>query len=194
MAKVKMEWKEFYEYCEVLADQILAFDPDVLIAIPRGGMTPAHVLGKMLNLPVGFYIPNHDDEGPDCMKNLTLPSGVYGMAGEKRHHKYAFVEDLIAEGRTYERVKKFMHSMKKIGAFNEKHPDTFDWTYNVVLVDAGYKGLFREGRDYSWDVPHGRIVHACTSDDWVVFPWENFDAVVDGDRGLFREGTDEYGK
>ena len=31
-------------------------------------------------------------------------------------------------------------------------------------------------------------------EDWIVFPYEDFDKMKEGDRGLFREGSDSYGK
>jgi hypoxanthine phosphoribosyltransferase len=179
MAKIQMEWTEFKGWCRKLSADILAFDPDFLVAVPRGGMTPAHVIAKMLGKKVGFYNPVYDIKDVRWMQNLWLPPVPKG----KKVVKISFVEDLVATGRTFDEVRKYMNQLRRM-AKEIPVPYEFEWNFNVILADKKY--------NYQrWD---GMLNVACVSEDWVVFPWEDFDLVVDGDRGLFRNGDDSYGK
>jgi hypoxanthine phosphoribosyltransferase len=79
------------------------------------------------------------------------------------------VEDLVAQGRT----SKIIHDMMA-----EKYSH-INYYYLPFLVDADYK-------DTDYD-------DCCMiGSDWIVFPWEDMDAMQEGDRGLFRDGTDVY--
>ena len=106
-------------------------------------------------------------------KELRLPVGVFYP---KEQHLYLptgpnskilIVEDLIAEGRTTKIIHKFFKD--------------FEYKYYPFLVDANYK---KEDFDY----------YSIKTKDWIVFPWEDFNKMQEGDRGLFRDKTDLYGK
>lgn len=78
------------------------------------------------------------------------------------------IEDLVAQGRTTKIIHKVMnkYAHKK-------------YYYMPFLVDANYK-------------VHDFHDSFMVSEDWIVFPWEENDSVVEGDRGLFRDKTDSY--
>ena len=48
----KINWDEFVKYTEILANKIIdsKFNPDMLVAIARGGWIPARFLSKILNV------------------------------------------------------------------------------------------------------------------------------------------------
>ena len=77
-----------------------------------------------------------------------------------------FIEDLIAKGRTYQAV-------------NEKMGNNGNWLFATVLADNNAPMFYN-------------IVYALRSSDWIVFPYEDFDSMKEGDHGLFRDGTDKY--
>lgn len=79
-----------------------------------------------------------------------------------------FIDDLYAEGRTY---RRYLEEVKYL-----RH----DTCFMTILMD---------GKAYN-----PKVTFSMRTNDWIVFPWEDFDAVTAGDRGLFREGTDVYGK
>ena len=86
------------------------------------------------------------------------------------------IEDLIAEGRTTSIIHDIMND----------HPTK--WYYYIpFLVDAD----FGEYRSDEWRAKPYDECFMKTS-DWIVFPWEENDSVVEGDRGLFRDNTDSY--
>jgi hypoxanthine phosphoribosyltransferase len=159
MSKIQMTYKELYDMCQGIAYQAMDEEKPFtqIIAVTRGGLSAAHILGKMLGLPVGIFVPD--------TKAVLLP---------KPHNpngKYLVVEDLVARGRTYEIVKKF---------FNEECE--CDWEFCPILIDSEYY------REHSYEFKYFGFVTSL----WVVFPYEDFDSVVAGDRGLFRDNSDQY--
>lgn len=107
-------------------------------------------------------------------KDLRLPVNVlypstktHGLfvSGRDVRGKTLIVEDLVAEGRTLEDINRHC---------------TVDYEIYTYLIDKNYAGPFPN----YWSK---------VTDEWIVFPWENVKDVTEGDRGLFREGTDVYG-
>ncbi len=110
-------------------------------------------------------------------KELQLPIGYYfpdnkDIIFSGSPNFIIIVEDLIAEGRTTRGLHNFM---------SRKLP-CIKYMYVPFLVDSGFKD--KTAYDYSF----------FNTNEWVVFPWEVEEDVVEGDRGLFRKGTDKYGK
>lgn len=112
-------------------------------------------------------------------KMLNLKIGVY-FPGQYQlvfpyvnlsDHSLLFCEDLIAQGRTFNEIEDFM----------EPTWPNVQWMFAPTLIDAGYK------------VESSKIIRTMTASEWIVFPYEADSCVVEGDRGLFREGTDQYG-
>lgn len=112
-------------------------------------------------------------------KQLRLPVGVYYPSNDaystprlilakKKAGKLLFVEDLVAQGRTHAELYKFMKGFPEV-----------DWHFMPVLVDGKYENNFP--------------MQGLKTDDWIVFPYEKYDKMQEGDRGLFRMKTDVYG-
>jgi hypoxanthine phosphoribosyltransferase len=106
-------------------------------------------------------------------KELRLPVGVFYPGDEFLYlpkntgKKFLIVEDLIALGRTTKQIHNFFKD--------------YDYKYYPFLIDANYND-----NDYDY--------YSIKTKDWIVFPWEDFEKMPEGDRGLFREKTDNYGK
>lgn len=108
-------------------------------------------------------------------KHLRLPVGLYipkthTLVSEFKN--IVIVEDLVAEGRTFDSLQWTMNT----------HYPSKNWLFAPFLIDLKYKG------------PAQLCPHALSTAAWVVFPWEDFDKMQEGDRGLFRNGSDAYGK
>lgn len=112
-------------------------------------------------------------------KQLRLPVGVYYPSNDaysaprlilakKKAGKLLFVEDLVAQGRTHAELYNFMKGFPEV-----------DWHFMPVLVDGKYENNFP--------------MQGLKTDDWIVFPYEKYDKMQEGDRGLFRMKTDVYG-
>jgi hypoxanthine phosphoribosyltransferase len=130
---------------------------DEIVAVVRGGLTAAHYIAKQLRLPVGVYYPSNDAYNTPRL-----------ILAKKKANRLLFVEDLVAKGRTYDELYKFMKGFPGV-----------EWHFMPVLVDGEYKG----------DFPF----QCLKTDEWIVFPYEKFDKMQEGDRGLFRMNTDVYG-
>jgi len=110
-------------------------------------------------------------------KELNLPTGAYWpkekmLSLPPNCSKPVFVEDLVAKGRTY------------LGLMEYLYRKNLKFTYAPVLIDGNNK-MFGEDT-----FP----VYGMITKHWIVFPYEDFNKMNEGDRGLFREGTDTYGK
>ena len=117
-------------------------------------------------------------------KHMNLKCGVYmphdGQmllpSSYKPIKKLVFVEDLIAKGRTIETLKLFM---------NKPENSTYEWKIAPVLVDDAFDmSLWMDNI----------LTYGISSPHWMIMPYEDFYAMKEGDHGLFRDGTDKYGK
>ena len=126
-----------------------------------------------------YFDIGHDYGGHYIAKQLRLPVGVYYPSNDaystprlilakKKAGKLLFVEDLVAQGRTHAELYKFMKGFPEV-----------DWHFMPVLVDGKYENNFP--------------MQGLKTDDWIVFPYEKYDKMNEGDRGLFRMKTDVYG-
>ncbi len=154
--------KKFLSYTEmvdILDNKIPSLKKqnyDEIVAVVRGGLTAAHYIAKQLRLPVGVFYPANDSE-----QKARL------ILAKKESKRLLIVEDLVAKGRTFNELNKFM-----------SHTD-YDWNFMPVLVDGEYDHEFE--------------LQGMKTTDWIVFPYEKYDKMHEGDRGLFRMKSDAYG-
>lgn len=152
--KVYLPFEFMKDICLSLADRIKAeFSPTNIVSISRGGNVPATIISKRLRMPLNFY----DTSSSEISK--------FPLLGER----LIFIEDLVAQGRTYRQVCSTMSKL-----FNT------EWEYCPIIVDGN------SILDFHF---YGIKTH-----EWMVMPWEEYEGVIEGDRGLFREGNDVYGK
>lgn len=165
--KVYMDYEELKAVCLGIVDNIQANGDefDEIIAVTRGGLTPAHIMAKQMRLDVGIFAPKHD--------NGQFPAGRLSMINDDSK-KILIVEDLIALGRTFDVVEKYMDYVQSFDS-------EFEWEYCPILIDDSYTK-----RDFKY--------FGFRSHNWIVFPYENEDSVVVGDRGLHRDRSDMYGR
>lgn len=178
MAKVFLEYKDLKNICCSIADKIKRDEEKPfteIVAVTRGGLTAAHIFAKQLGLDVGLFLPKP--------YQISLNNDVTADT------KLLVVEDLVAQGRTYNEIKEFFRILNE-SVKNEMLQDMVDsdvpvfeieWEFCPILIDEGYKNK-DEFKYYGY-----------TSENWVVFPYEDSDKVVIGDRGLHRDGSDQYG-
>jgi hypoxanthine phosphoribosyltransferase len=131
-----------------------------LVAVTRGGLTFAHVVAYNLAKPLHFFDPK--------LGELILAHDV------SIHSHFIFLEDLIAEGRTFRLISDYMNSG--------------DWraTWEMIPVVLDSKA--------PQDIQDRVNTYGMCTDDWIVFPHEDADHVVAGDRGLFRDRTSNNAK
>lgn len=135
-------------------NEIKAENFDEIVAIVRGGLSAAQYIAKQLQLPVGVYYPSNDTYSTPRI-----------MLAKKKSSKILFVEDLVAQGRTYNELEEFMKGF----------PET-KWEFLPVLVDEGYNV-----RKFKFQ--------CLKTETWVVFPYEKMEKTEENDRSLFRFKT-----
>ena len=91
------------------------------------------------------------------------------VLNKKDSKNIVIIEDLIAKGRTHQIVKNF---------FLNKD---IKYYFVPILIDGNFS-------EYNFDIYGMKTKH------WIVFPYENYNKMNVGDRGFFREGTDNYGE
>ena len=140
-----------YNDLQVVAQHIVASIPRdcSLVAILRGGSALGQLVAYYTAKPLHVFYPSIGEVYP------PLPPGSLPV----------FIEDVVAQGRTYNIVAaKFQ-----------------DFLFAPAVIDAGMYPLTNS------------IVSLVTK-TWVVFPHENFDLTLAGDRGMFRDGTSQNSK
>lgn len=147
--KVELSYEELKTIARKVSSYIAPLDCE-LIAIPRGGLTFAHLVSYRLSKPLNFFLPKS--------KSLAFPIDPLKTL--------VFLEDVIAEGRTFDIVR-------------ETFPSHY---FATSVVDKSWYEKFPQYRKYL--IPGGLITN-----DWIVFPYEEPSLVEEGDRGLFREST-----
>lgn len=153
-----LTYEEMTKLLDEQLPKIEKYGFDEIIAIVRGGLTAAHYIAKQLRLPVGVYYPSND--------SYSKPRLILAKRESK---KLLFVEDLVAKGRTYNELSRFMKNFPGLS-----------WNFMPVLVDGEY-------------YENEFLFQCLRTKDWIVFPYEKIDKIQEGDRGLFRIKTDSYG-
>lgn len=124
--KFELPYEDFKQTCIRLADE-LPESVTELIAVPRGGLSVAHIMAKRRNLPIGVYYPKDDH-----LKTVTTPSS---------NSHYVFVEDLVAEGRTLASLNRRIQDETR----NHSHQQ---WETCAFLVDGKYYASNKPMPDY----------------------------------------------
>jgi hypoxanthine phosphoribosyltransferase len=164
--KTQLDYSLFKQLCLSMAEKIREYKPDELVAVMRGGMTAAHIISKTLNIPCGAYFPN----GPTKLVLTTLES-----------KRIVFIEDLIAKGRTLENIRVTMSYQPR------------EWKIAPVLIDSNYIKLYHFDEQYK-RLCNRILTYGMITPHWMVMPYEQNEMMVEGDHGLFRDKTDQYGK
>ena len=137
-----------------------------LFAVARGGLTFGHLVSSKMKMPLGVAFPLADGDVKLCHPAVPNEPGDY---------VFIYLEDVIAKGRTFHQV---MSWHKRI------YGDYVRGVFVPVILDSGIGDEIRSQVN----------IYGTESSDWVVFPHEDHTQVVEGDHGLFRDGTSENSK
>ena len=150
------------------ADQIKA-QKLFLFAVARGGLTFGQLVSYKMALPLGVIFPLASPH-PTRMQHPT-----WDDVKEDDGSVFVYLEDVVAQGRT----------MSKILTAHEAYFGTHVGAEFVpAVLDSNVDESIRS---------RVNIAGMITS-DWIVFPHEEMDHVVEGDRGLFRDKTSNNSK
>lgn len=96
-----MDWDQFEEKIKILAEKIKAeFQPDMIIGIARGGVVPARLLNRELDVKkmYGISVEEKDKEGK------VITDLLIDLEGKK----ILLVEDMLETGRSLVVAKKYL--------------------------------------------------------------------------------------
>lgn len=139
-----------------------------LFAVARGGLTFGHLVSQRLNLPLGVAYPAVD------VVHRVHPKWR-DDAAPTEDAVCVYLEDVIAEGRTFNQIMDW-HS--------RVHNDYVTAEFVPVVVDHKVDLAIRERVN----------IFGMVTSDWIVFPYEDPARMVESDRGLFRDGTSQASK
>lgn len=146
------DWNYIYELCIQVADQIRAsgYEPDLLVAVSRGGWIPGRILSDLLENPniatikVEYYI--------DIYKTHTKPKITQSLPIEVKGKKILLIDDIADSGKSLKLVKEHLAEQ---GAADVKICTLYYKPWSVLTPDFS----------------------ACMTDAWVCFPHEIFETM-----------------
>ena len=125
-------WDYIYELCIRVADRIKrsGYNPDLLVAIARGGWVPGRVLSDLLLNPnvativVEYYT--------DIYKTRKKPEITQPLSADVKGKRILLIDDVADSGKSIELVKKYLEGR---GALDVKVCTLYHKPWSVVTPD-----------------------------------------------------------
>ena len=145
MKKIYYDYSSFKKDTQVLVDKSKDFEPDVLLALARGGLTLGHFMAQALNIRNLFTLNSIHYEG-----ELKLDSfDIFNVPNLSFAKKVLIVDDIIDSGETMVEVLKVL---------KDKFPDvefkiaTLFYKQTALLKPDFYVKEANEWIDFFWEV------------------------------------------
>jgi xanthine phosphoribosyltransferase len=137
-------YDEFKEDTQILVDKCRDYEPEILLAVARGGLTLSHLMGQALNMRNVFALNSIHYEG-----ELKLDTfNIFNIPDVSHAKRVLVVDDIVDSGETMREILKTLR---------EKFPDT-----EFKLATIFYKPTACLSADYSVKI----------ADKWIEFFWE----------------------
>jgi len=94
--------EEFLKDTKTLAKEIAKFEPEVIVAIARGGLTFAHYLSEILDIREVYSINSVGYERDRKLDNIK----VYNIPNLPKNKRVLVVDDIADSGETLKEVMK----------------------------------------------------------------------------------------
>jgi hypothetical protein len=164
MGYLYLSWGDVQRLSETLADSVTAsgFQPDVIVAVSRGGFDPARILSDQLgvrmlaSLQVVYY--------SGVNEKSDAPEVLYPLNADVRGLKVLVVDDVADSGNSLRLVKEYVEGL---GAVEVRVATLHHKPWSVFRPDY-----------FAEDV-----------DKWVIYPWEVRESIQLVRGGLIRTGT-----
>ena len=102
MKKLYYGCEEFRKDCKKLANEVKEFNPEVIVAIARGGFSLAHILAEILNIREVYSINSIGYEGEKKLETVK----VYNTPLIEQGRRVLVVDDIADSGETLAEVIK----------------------------------------------------------------------------------------
>lgn len=153
--KKKYSWKKVDRACDIIAGKVFDYEPDVIVALARGGLVPATILANKLNVRHVFsiglasYNPIYGNmEVPGAVETYQKPD-IQKLI--RNSHAILIVDDISDRGTTFKHVENMFREQTK---------------YNQIQTASL---IIKPGTEF---VPNYHY-ESVPDSTWVVFPWEN---------------------
>ena len=146
MNKLWYSWEEMRKDCHALVREIVLdnFDPEVIVGLSRGGLTPGVMLSHWFKKPFKS-VKSALRDFPEWEDYLPRPT-------DKR---VLIVDDICDSGETFHRMKK--HIIKKANGVDVRFATL--WWNNECNFEPHY---------------YAQQCAKDSEDIWIYFPWENW--------------------
>ena len=144
MEKYYYGYDEFSKDTQKLVDKCRGYEPDVLLAVARGGMTLSHLMSQALDMRNLYSLNSIHYEG--TLKLNTI--NVFNIPDMSKSKRVLIIDDIVDSGETMEEIFKIL---------KEKFPKT-----EFKLATLFYKKTAVLQPDYT--------VKEATQ--WIDFFWE----------------------
>lgn len=94
------DYPTFVEDIKVLAEKCREFQPDAIVAVARGGVTPAHFLATALDVRMLFSLVATHYDGTEKMEEVAL----YHLPTLHDVSRVLVVDEIVDTGETMEKV------------------------------------------------------------------------------------------
>lgn len=183
MKKVYVSWSDVQRQVQELIRQMWrdGWQPDYVVGITRGGLTPANLISQYLGCPMhSLKVTLRDGEELDCESNAWMAEDAFGYVPqeertqeqpgynqESRRKKILIVDDINDSGATLTWIKRDWQG----SCLPKDHAWQDVWNHNVrvaVLYD-------NEGSGSGLDVDYcAETINKIEDPQWIVFPWEEW--------------------
>ena len=168
MKKIYYNWKEVEGMTLDVIQKISNsnWEPDYIVGITRGGLTPASLISHWYNdMPIHtLQVQLRDSEEYDCEINLWMPEDAFGYNIEPKN--ILIVDDINDSGATLQWIKK---DWQQNCLPSSPRWDNEIWHHNVrfaTLVD---------NLSSDFDVDYSSIeINKAEDPVWIVYPWEDW--------------------
>lgn len=181
MKETKLSW----HHIECLTQDILRqmqqdqWQPDYVVGLTRGGLTPAVLISQYLGIPMYALKISLRDGNDDSESNLWMSEEAFGYVSEPEQEtlgsrwdpghrkKILIVDDINDSGAT---LKWLIQDWQSTCLPNQVDTWNTVWNRNVkfaVLVNNTTSQF--QGVDYQ-----AMTVNKLDDPQWIVFPWEDF--------------------
>ncbi len=144
MEKYYYGYEEFKKDAQILVNKCRDFEPEILLAVARGGLTLSHLMAQAMDMRNLYTINSIHYEG-----ELKLNSfNIFNIPDVSHAKKVLIIDDIVDSGETMQEILKIL---------NEKFP-----TVEFKLATLFYKTKALIKPDYS----------VREANEWIDFFWE----------------------
>ncbi len=105
MEKYYYGYEEFKDDTQVLVDKCRDFEPDILLAVARGGLTLAHLMAQALDMRNLYALNSIHYEG-----ELKLDSfNIFNIPDVSHAKRVLIIDDIVDSGETMREILKVLH-------------------------------------------------------------------------------------